>query len=176
MYNKSLLRFPTGYSLAVLTSLQISILLFYRRLTSHVSTPFLWSVYFTIFTVAAFWLSCIIGVFAGCRPFHAYWMQVDPFWLASNQGKYSCIDEAAFILAAAVISMVQDFMVCLLPMVLFLRLNINLRQKLALVVIFGVGIVLCVCGVLRFVKILRTYYSTYDITWSSVPVWIWTGT
>jgi hypothetical protein len=25
------------------------------------------------------------------------------------------------------------------------------------------------------VKIIRTYYSTYDITWSSEPVWVWTG-
>lgn len=56
-----------------------------------------------------------------------------------NEGKYYCIDEGAFIIAAAVISMVQDFMVCILPMVLFLRLNISARQKIALAIIFGVG-------------------------------------
>jgi hypothetical protein len=24
-------------------------------------------------------------------------------------------------------------------------------------------------------KIIRTYYGTYDITWSAVPIWVWTG-
>jgi hypothetical protein len=75
----------------------------------------------------------------GCRPFNAYWLQVNPMWLAKNQGKFYCYDEATYIVVAATISMVTDFFVCVLPLSLFLRLKISNRQKLALAAIFGVG-------------------------------------
>ena len=28
---------------------------------------------------------------------------------------------------------------------------------------------------MRMVKIIRTFYSSYDLTWSTMEVWIWTG-
>jgi hypothetical protein len=97
----------------------------------------------------------------------AYWMQVNPVWLAENQGKYACYDEAAYIVFIATVSMLTDFVVCILPMSLFLRLQMNWRRKLALAAIFGVGFFLCVCGILRMVKIIETYFKSYDITCKS---------
>lgn len=34
---------------------------------------------------------------------------------------------------------------------------------------------LCICGVLRLVTIVHIYYFTYDLTWESLDIWIWTG-
>jgi len=34
---------------------------------------------------------------------------------------------------------------------------------------------LCICAVLRLITTVKVYYPTYDITWESLDVWIWTG-
>lgn len=118
---------------------KISILLFYRRLSSGtVSSRFLYSVYAAIAFVAVYYFIFMINLFVGCRPFEAFWLQVNPFW----QGKYQCINEAANLIAAATISVVQDFLACGMPMILFWKLQIPFRQKVLLGAIFGVGFLL----------------------------------
>lgn len=115
---------------------KISILLFYRRLTTGtVSNSFLYCVYAAIAFVAAYYFIFTINLLVGCRPFYAFWMQVDPFW----DNKYKCIDEAANLVAAATISVVQDFIVCGMPTILLWKLRISSRQKIALAGIFGIG-------------------------------------
>jgi hypothetical protein len=118
---------------------KVSILLFYRRLTSGVSTPFRYAVYAAIIFVGSFCIAGLTTLLVGCRPFNAYWLELNPAWAAANEGKFYCYDEGPYIIAVATISMVTDFLVCVLPMMLFLRLNIGFRQKLALAAIFGVG-------------------------------------
>jgi hypothetical protein len=49
------------------------------------------------------------------------------------------MDEGAMVVSASVVSMVLDFVACLLPMAFVARLRISRRQKLALAGIFGVG-------------------------------------
>jgi hypothetical protein len=115
---------------------KISILLFYRRLTAGtVSNSFLYLVYAAIAFVALYYVIFTINLFIGCRPMYAFWMQVDPFW----GGKYKCFDEASNLIAASVISVVQDFIACGMPSILFWKLRIPLNQKIALAAIFGVG-------------------------------------
>jgi hypothetical protein len=115
---------------------KISILLFYRRLSSGtVSNGFLYSVYAAIAFVAVYYFIFMINLFVGCQPIEAFWLQANPSW----QGKYECINEAANLIAAAVISVIQDFLACGMPMVLFWKLRIPFRQKIALAAIFGVG-------------------------------------
>jgi hypothetical protein len=167
---------------------KISILLFYRRLASGtISGPFLNTVYAALAFVAVYYFIFMINLFVGCRPIEAFWLQVNIF----SEERYYCINEAANLIAAAAISVVQDFLACGLPMVLFWKLKIPPRQKIALVVIFGVGFLsvlgvysawtqltnifdsLCICGVLRIVFTVPLYYDTYDMTWHSYQAWIW---
>jgi hypothetical protein len=96
-------------------------------------------VYAAIAFVVSFGIACNVTLLVGCRPFNAYWLQSNPTWLAANEGKFHCYDEGTYIVVAATISMVTDFVVCVLPMSLFLKLNIAKRQKFALAAIFGVG-------------------------------------
>jgi hypothetical protein len=167
---------------------KISILLFYRRLsTGTVSNGFLYSVYAAIAFVAVYYFIFMINLFVGCQPIESFWLQVNPF----SQDKYHCINEATNMIAAAAISVVQDFLACGMPMVLFWKLRIPFRQKIALASIFGVGFLLvftifshlqsltdlyvslCICGILRIVYTVPIYYSTYDMTWHSYQGWIW---
>lgn len=115
---------------------KISILLFYRRLSSGtVSNGFIYSVYAAIAFVVVYYFIFMITLLAGCHPVEAFWLQVN---LLSSM-KYHCIDEAANMIAAAAISVVQDFLACGIPMVLFWKLQLPFRQKFALGAIFGVG-------------------------------------
>ena len=119
---------------------KISILLFYRRLTSDtISMGFLRCVHAAIAFVVLYFVVFIIILMVNCRPFHAYWQQVDPHWSIINEGKYRCIDEEKDLVAAAVVSVIQDFIACGMPSVLFWKLTMPKRQKIALAAIFGVG-------------------------------------
>lgn len=123
---------------------KISILLFYRRLTDRVSTRFQYILYGMIALVAGYSVGAFLTLLVGCRPIHAYWMQIDQLWLAENQGKFTCHNEAISTVLIATFSMVTDFIVCILPMSLFLSLRLNWRRKFALAAIFGIGF-LSVC-------------------------------
>jgi hypothetical protein len=118
---------------------KISILLFYRRLTDRVSTKFQYILYGTMAFVTSVCFAGVITVLVGCRPLRAYWMVVNPLWAMENEGKYVCYDEGPYIVTFATLSMLTDFLVCILPMSLFFRLQLNWRRKLALAGIFGIG-------------------------------------
>lgn len=154
---------------------KVSILLFYRRLGGAVSPKFRNCVYAAIAFVVAYCVCYLIMAFCHCRPLNAYWNQGDILWRLAHTDDWECTDEGAQVVAACVISMVQDFIACLLPMALFARLRISRKQKLALAGIFGVGLLLCVCAVLRLNQTVYVYFHTYDITWHSYSVWIYTG-
>jgi hypothetical protein len=68
-------------------------------------------------------------------------MQADYGWLFSddNQSKFKYEDEAAALIASAVISTIQDFIAFGLPIVLLWKLQIPKRQRLGLAMIFAVG-------------------------------------
>jgi hypothetical protein len=120
---------------------KISILLFYRRLAAgSVSRAFMWAVYGSIAFVAVYFAIFFFMLFGVCRPLSTYWMQADYLWYAENEGKFDCLNEASILVASAVISAVQDFIACGLTMILFWKLRIPRRQKIALGAIFAIGI------------------------------------
>jgi hypothetical protein len=116
---------------------KLSILLFYRRLTDRVSSRFRIMLYATIFIIAA---GCVAGVIThclSCRPLQAYWLIRDAAWVRSH--KYTCFDEAIYVVFMATFSMITDCLVCILPLSMCMRLNMHWRQKVALALIFGAG-------------------------------------
>jgi hypothetical protein len=119
---------------------KISILLFYRRLAADtVTKTFLYFVYAAIIFVGLYFVVFWINLFVGCRPLNSFWNQVDLSWLSKNIDKYHCFDEAANLTAAAIVSVIQDFIACGLPLILFVKTRLPKGQKIALTAIFGVG-------------------------------------
>ena len=119
---------------------KISILLFYRRLAAgSVSPRFLGAVYASIAFVVVYFCIFFFMMFGICRPLSTYWMQADYFWYAANEGKFDCLNEASTLVASAIISAIQDFIACGLPMALLWKLRIPKKQKIALGAIFSVG-------------------------------------
>lgn len=94
----------------------------------------------SIVFVIAYMITFNLTLFFGCKPIKAYWMQVDFTWYMANKSKMHCMDEGADYLAASVISVVQDFLACCLPIMIMWTLQIPKRQKLALGGVFGIGL------------------------------------
>lgn len=121
---------------------KISILLFYRRLASGTISPtFHWAVRCAIIFVTVSTIAFIMAPIFGCKPLNAFWNQVSIPWILTHvEGRdYRCFNEAADLLSAAAVSILQDFVACIMPMVLFWKLQLPRRQKIALGSLFVVG-------------------------------------
>jgi hypothetical protein len=180
------------------TCTKISILLFYRRLTAGaLPRTFLCVIYGSIAFITAYVIACLLVLLLGCRPLDAYWYSALPTYTA----EYSCYNEGTAIPAVAIISVVTDIIVVSLPCYVVLGMTMPIRQKLTLIVIFGVGFMyappsplfssalpssqlmslltystrVCIAGIVRTVYIWRTFNDTYDETWVGYTVWLWTA-
>jgi hypothetical protein len=109
-------------------------------------------VYATIAFCAIYGVVFTFAILFTCTPIEGFWHYFDISWRIQNE--LVCRDEGALIVACAAISSVQDFIICLLPVLLIWNLQISKRQKLALCGIFGMGLITCFCG------LMRTYYAT----------------
>jgi hypothetical protein len=121
---------------------KISILLFYRRMAAGSISPlFHWVVRIAMASVVAYLITFELTLFLGCRPIDSFWNQVDFIWETTHKAgvDYHCFSEPANALAASGISIIQDFMACGMPIILFWKLNLPFRQKAALAAVFGVG-------------------------------------
>jgi hypothetical protein len=127
------------YMVSTVTT-KISILLFYRRLVPEtVSRGFRWSVYGAISFVLAYFVTWEILLFTRYRPLYADWMLGNPFWWAEHKDEVHYINEGVVIASSAIVSAVQDFIVCGMPMMVFWKMTIPRRQRIALGAIFAVG-------------------------------------
>lgn len=59
---------------------------------------------------------------------------------------YACLDDGAIIFAASVVNIFTDLVVTTLPMPLIWGLKLPARQRLAVIYIFGLGVVVDVAG------------------------------
>jgi hypothetical protein len=120
---------------------KISILLFYRRLIpGTVSKGFRWAVYVAMTSIMLYFFAFVILLFTRYQPTYADWMIGDPYWWAEHKDEVRGANEGIILASSAVISAVQDFLVCGMPMVVFWKMTIPKRERIALGAIFAVGI------------------------------------
>jgi hypothetical protein len=118
---------------------KISILLFYRRLSSGSFSPwFVWTLRAMIVMVILAFIGQEVTLLSACKPFNAFWDQVDFSWESMN--KYVCYDEAAGQYATIVTGAFQDLVACFIPMILIMKLSLPRRQKIALFALFSLGL------------------------------------
>lgn len=135
------------------TPIKISILCFYRRITGSLTNKFVYSTWGSIILCALYGILFTLLIIFTCSPVVGYFHVFDIPWRFTNE--LHCFNEGAIIVACAAISTVQDLVICMLPIFLIWNLRITRQQRFALCGIFGMGIITCICG------ILRTYYATY---------------
>ncbi|KAH1499024.1 hypothetical protein LV164_004613 [Aspergillus fumigatus] len=98
-----------------------------------------------------------------CNPIHAYWDLAPTY-------PYKCLNDGAIVFSASVINIFTDFLVTVLPMPLIWNLKLPTRQRIAVISIFGLGIVVNVAGSVRTVYVWKSMIASYDTTWVGWPV------
>ncbi|KAJ4388062.1 hypothetical protein N0V93_008667 [Gnomoniopsis smithogilvyi] len=139
---------------------KLSLLLQYRRIFP---APWLQRVSLIIMIFACTWnvVQSILVSFA-CVP-----MSIIHPVLASK-----CLDSLTIWYIAAGINIVTDFIVWLLPIPLIQSLQLPLRQKGLLLMVFGLGLFTCVISIVRATT-LRVVVETTDPSWYGSDGAIW---
>lgn len=156
------------------TLIKVSILFLYRRLAGSLTNKFVYAVWTCMAFCIASFVAFFVAVFFTCSP--------------ADQDN-NCEDEGVVLVAATVVSTVQDMIISFLPLFLIYNLQMPRRQKLALGGIFGLGLFTTICGIMRTYYLIFVYYcklphqirheiltkaDTYDVTWYGYYGWIWT--
>jgi hypothetical protein len=83
----------------------------------------------------------------------------------------NCINTNGFILGISVLNTVTDLLATLIPFSLILRLHLPVRQKIATVWIFGLGVLVNVAGAVRTYFVYQIMVAPgNDISWGDWPI------
>ncbi|KAL7777830.1 hypothetical protein CFE70_004501 [Pyrenophora teres f. teres 0-1] len=133
----------------IMTLIKISILLIYLRLA----------------LLAVYQVIVIIVVFAQCTPLYKLW---DFF----NKVEGTCIDSNIFYHVTSLFHIIMDLWILVLPVKLIMSIPRPTREKVALYVIFGLGIVSLLASLLRL-QSLRVFTLSNDPFYDSLPINTW---
>lgn len=97
------------------------------------------------------------------RPIKAYW-DLEP------QYPHTCLNDGAIVFSASTINIFTDVLTTILPMPLIWKLKLPARQRLAVMGIFGLGIIVDVAGAIRTYYVWKSMIASYDTTWKGWPV------
>lgn len=95
---------------------------------------------------------------------------IKAYWEVSPKYPHKCLNDGDVVFAASVINIFTDFLVTALPMPLIWSLKLPARQRLAVISIFGLGIIVNVAGSVRTVFVWKSMVVGYDPTWLGWPV------
>ncbi|PNY28089.1 Uncharacterized protein TCAP_01990 [Tolypocladium capitatum] len=120
-------------------------------------------VWFTIVLIGGAHLACALSLIFTCSP-------VDKSWNPLKEG--TCLAPGPSFTAYAMVTIVSDVIVALLPIPILLKLNIRLGKKIGLIVIFMLGLFTTICSIMRYLQIDRIQNgdgnSTMLVIWGNV--------
>ncbi|KAK1579297.1 [Colletotrichum navitas] len=120
-------------------------------------------VWFTIAIVFLSHLACSFSLIFACTP-------VDKSWNPLKDG--TCLPAGPSFTTYAVVTIVSDVIVAILPIPVLLKLNIRIEKKVGLIVIFLLGLFTTICSILRYLQINRIQFgdgnSTMLVLWGTV--------
>ncbi|CAE7031388.1 hypothetical protein P3342_006613 [Pyrenophora teres f. teres] len=157
---------------AASTMIKLSILCFYQRFTGPLTYMWAYCIWGNIAFCIATSLSSVLGTIFICSPVSAYFQG----WSESIKAPVPvvCGDQGALFIVFSVISCIQDFVICTLPVFLVRHLQMPQRQKIAICGILGLGILSSVCGIIRAYHASRTYHYPTKVSHCSYWGYFWT--
>ncbi|KAE8377969.1 hypothetical protein BDV26DRAFT_304708 [Aspergillus bertholletiae] len=139
-----------------------AILLFYLRLNPDKRfRQMTWAI---LGFVAFYSLLSILIFTLGCRPVQAMWD------VTITDAK--CVDQFSFVYANAAFNVFSDLATLVLPIKLCWSLQTSRRQRMLLMVVFGMGSFCCVIAILRIVTMMP-YIHSNDFTHFKVTLANW---
>ncbi|OAL56539.1 hypothetical protein IQ07DRAFT_554538 [Pyrenochaeta sp. DS3sAY3a] len=150
---------------AAATFTRLSLQCFYYRLVSDTGKRwFVWLVHLNVaYTVGIFISFTFVAIFL-CDPVRNYWIIGAP--------PETCMDEGVVTLICGIINCVADLVTTITPIPLVMSLQMPRRQRIAVAVLFGMGIIVTVAGIVRTWYIYRSLIGEFDQTWYAYPLWI----
>ncbi|RMZ69388.1 integral membrane [Pyrenophora seminiperda CCB06] len=137
---------------------------FYRLISDSGKSWFKWLVHVNVaYTIGIFISFTCIAIFF-CNPIENYWVIGAP--------PDTCMDEAVWTLICGIINSVADLLTTITPMPLVFRLHMPLSQRIAVAMLFGMGLIVTAAGIVRTWFIYRSLFNEYDQTWYAYPLWI----
>ncbi|KAI9834034.1 MAG: hypothetical protein M1819_003319 [Sarea resinae] len=117
----------------------------------------------------AFALGALFAGIFQCSP-------VRKTWLGHLVQGGKCFDQYLYFKLVSVINIILDFVVLLLPMPILLRLNMPWKQRIALALVFGIGLFACVSSIIRLAvwfTVSDNLRQNPDATWNRVRISDW---
>ncbi|KAK3897651.1 hypothetical protein C8A05DRAFT_38780 [Staphylotrichum tortipilum] len=143
---------------------KVALLISYLRLfkgTSHV--VYRRVVWIAMAGIVAGHLGCALTLILACKPVHKSW---DPLVAGT------CLAPGPSFTAYAIVTIVSDIVVAVIPIPVLLKLKVNTGKKIGLIVIFLLGLFTTLCSVFRYLQINRIQYgdgnSTMLILWGVI--------
>lgn len=143
---------------------KVALLVSYLRLLQGTSYKFYRLVVLaTIVVVFLAHLGCAFALVFACNPVGKSWKP----WLPGD-----CLQPGPSFTGYAVVTIVSDIMVAILPIPMLLKLNVRLQRKVSLVGIFMLGLFTTLCSILRYLQINRIQNgdgnSTMLVLWGTI--------
>ncbi|KAF2756662.1 hypothetical protein EJ05DRAFT_71947 [Pseudovirgaria hyperparasitica] len=118
--------------------------------------------------VAVGFIATEVGFFTFCRPFKGYWGMPPP--------DPQCTTLAHYAITQACFNLSSDVMMLLIAVPMVIRLNLPLKQKLVLALVFSMGTFVIIAAILTKVYNLSDVYDSSYMLWyireSSVAVYV----
>ncbi|XHG06240.1 hypothetical protein AWENTII_009445 [Aspergillus wentii] len=150
--------------LSILPMTKISICCFYLRIFP--ARNFRTLTYIVIGLNIAYLLAFVLISVFQCRPIQGAWLRWD------GEGNYKCNHINAQGWASAIINMVLDLIVMILPLKQLYNLNLSIKKKTFVMCMFSFGIFVTVVSILRLDSLIK-FASTDNVTWDYVTVGYW---
>ncbi len=113
--------------------------------------------------VGAWYLATTFPVIFQCSPIHRFWDKSIPG---------TCIDVQSFLISTAIISIITDLAIVVMPIPLVWQLHLPINRRIGICAIFFLG------GIVVLASIVRVTYlpklATYDPLCKSAPTHRWT--
>jgi len=133
--------------------IKISVLLFYRRLVKHTYDPrWRWAVIAAIAFTAAYSFAFLFTLIFNCNPTEAYWKSFDVMYAKS----YTCVDTTFVNLLAGIFAIISDVYAVVLPCLMTRHFDLATGQKVALNIIFSLGLLVVAASAARTYYFYRT--------------------
>ncbi|PYI04564.1 hypothetical protein BO78DRAFT_471214 [Aspergillus sclerotiicarbonarius CBS 121057] len=140
-------------------SVKLSLLFLYRRVFER--SKFLRLVYGMMGLIVIFGIVMTFMAIFNCTPISAFWTK-----------RGTCFDFALFALGYAVVNIITDLAIWLMPIPIIWKIQMPMHQKIALSLIFALGLFDCGVAVARLCLSMLLLNNT-DITWDYAPGFMW---
>lgn len=115
------------------------------------------TVYITLALTVSYVVVLSLTILLQCSP-------VPAFWNPSITGR-KCVQGVKLYLANAILNVLFDFMVLLVPVPMLLKLQVPTRQKLVIGALFSLGSITCVVSAVRIHLFESIIPLAADLTW-----------